>query len=59
MEALKMKKYVDICKTLEILKQDSGILPKPEENWKTFVPGVGDTALVLDESAEYEFDGSS
>ena len=53
-----MKKYVDSCRTLEILKQDSGLLPKPTESWNTFEPQIGDLAYVNEEKADYEFDGA-
>ena len=53
-----MKKYVDSCRTLEILKQDSGLLPKPTESWNTFEPQIGDLAYISEEKAEYEFDGA-
>lgn len=50
-----MNKYVDSCRTLEILKQDSGLLPKPKENWNTFVPKEDDLALA--NGKEYIFKG--
>lgn len=53
-----MKKYIDICKTLQILKQDSGLFPKPTESWNTFEPQLGDLAYISEEKAEYEFDGT-
>lgn len=53
-----MKKYIDLCKTLEILRQDSGLLPKPTETWKTFTPQLGDIAYVNADNSEYEFNGS-
>lgn len=49
-------KYVDSCISLEVLKQDSGLLPKPRENWNTFNPKQGDIALV--NQKEYEFNGT-
>jgi hypothetical protein len=52
-----MKKYVDSCRTLEILKQDSGLLPKPTEAWNTFEPQIGDLAYVSETNSEYEFNG--
>ena len=51
--------YVDSCLTLEILMQDSGLLPKPREDWNTFVPQVGDIAHVDEDDSDYEFDGES
>lgn len=53
-----MVNYVDSCKTLDILKQDSGLLPKPKENWNTFVPNLGDIAHVDENNSDYEFNGS-
>jgi hypothetical protein len=53
-----MKNYVDSARTLEILKQDSGLLPKPTENWKTFTPQIGDIAYVNADNSEYEFNGT-
>jgi hypothetical protein len=52
-----MKEYADSCRTLGILKQDSGLLPKPQPTWNTFVPRKGDLAHVDEEDADYEFDG--
>ena len=52
-----MKNYVDSCLTLEILKQDSGLLPKPRPDWNTFVPQKDDVAYVDEDGSEYEFDG--
>lgn len=52
-----MPNYVDSCLTLEILKQDSGLLPKPRENWNTFVPKQGDIAHVDEDNSDYQFDG--
>ena len=54
---MKHKKYVDSCRTLTILKQDSGLLPPPKESWNTFTPQLGDIAYVSNEHAEYEFNG--
>ena len=51
------KKYIDSCRTLEILKQDSGLLPPPKEKWNTFTPREGDIAYVYNEHAEYKFNG--
>lgn len=53
-----MKPYVDSCRTLEILKQDSGLLPKPVPSWKTFEPKKGDLAHVDQDDSDYEFNGS-
>lgn len=50
------KKYVDYAKTLKILRQDSGLLPKPRENWNTFIPYEGDYAIA--NGIEYRFDGT-
>lgn len=52
-----MNNYVDSCRTLNILKMDSGLLAKPAPNWKTFVPTKGDIAYVDNEESEYGFDG--
>lgn len=49
--------YVDSCRTLKILKQDSGLLPKPRDNYNTFEPKQGDLAYVLEDNSEYEFNG--
>ena len=54
-----MKNYVDSCRTLEILKQDSGLLPKPTESWKTFIPKIGDIAHVDENNSDYEFNGTN
>ena len=48
-------KYIDSARTLEILKQDSGLLPKPREDWNTFEPKEGMIAYVSDEQKEYIF----
>ena len=50
--------YVDSARTLEILKQDSGLLPKPNENWNTFTPVEGDLAHVDEDNSDYKFDGA-
>ena len=50
--------YVDSCITLEVLNQDSGLLPPPREGWHTFAPEKGDIAHVDEENADYEFNGS-
>lgn len=52
-----MFKYKDSCRTYEILLQDSGLAPKPSEDWNTFVPQVGDIAHVDDEESDYGWDG--
>ena len=49
------KEYVDVCLTYEILLQDSGLSPKPREDWNTFEPKEGDLALANNE--EYIFRG--
>ena len=51
--------YVDSCRTLEILKQDSGLLPKPRPDWNIFVPKTGDIAHVDEEDSDYEFNGTN
>lgn len=51
------KQYVDSCRTLEILKQDSGLLPKPRPDWNTFEPKEGDLARVDEDGKDYRFDG--
>lgn len=53
-----MNEYVDSCLTLEILKQDSGLLPKPREDWNTFEPHEGDIAHVDEDNRDYRFDGT-
>lgn len=53
-----MINYIDSCLTLEILKQDSGLLPKPKPEWNTFVPVKGDIAHVDEDDSDYEFDGT-
>lgn len=53
-----MDKYVDSASSLEILKQDSGLLPKPNENWNTFTPQLGDVARVDEDNSDYEFNGT-
>ena len=52
-----MKNYVDSCLTLEILKQDSGLLEKPTKEWKTFTPKVDDIAHVDEDDSDYRFNG--
>ena len=51
--------YVDSCLTYEILLQDSGLLPKPREDWNTFVPETGMVAHVDADNSDYEFDGNA
>ena len=46
---------VDSARTLEILKQDSGLLPKPKEDWNTFEPQENDVAYVSEEEKYYVF----
>lgn len=53
-----MKNYVDSCKTYEILLQDSGLLPKPKDNWNVFVPEQGMIAHVDEDNSDYEFNGT-
>lgn len=53
-----MINYVDSCLTLEILKQDSGLLPKPKPDWNTFVPVEGDIAHVDEDDSDYVFNGT-
>ena len=53
-----MLEYVDSCRTLEILKQDSGLLPKPREDWNVFVPKKGDVARVDADNCAYGFNGT-
>lgn len=52
------KEYVDSCRTYEILLQDSGLLPKPKEDWNVFEPKEGDIAHVDEGDEDYRFDGS-
>jgi hypothetical protein len=44
-----MEKVVDYAYSLEYLKMDSGLLSKPNDQWKTFVPKEGDVAYVLND----------
>ena len=53
-----MRDYVDSCRTYEILLQDSGLLPKPKDDWNTFVPEIGMVAHIDEDNADYEFNGS-
>lgn len=53
-----MRKYVDYASTLEVLKMDSGLLPKPNPSWNVFVPKEGDFAHVDEDNKDYEFNGS-
>ena len=52
-----MFNYIDSCRTLEILKQDSGLSPKPREDWNTFEPKEGMIAHVDEDNSDYRFDG--
>lgn len=54
-----MLNYVDSCITLEVLYQDSGLLPKPTEDWSTFVPQLGDIAHVDEDDLDYGFNGTT
>lgn len=51
--------YVDSCYSYEILLQDSGLLPKPRDNWNVFVPVKGMVAHVDEDDSDYEFDGEA
>lgn len=53
-----MREYVDSCLTFQILLQDSGLAPKPNEDWNVFVPQQGDVAHVDEDDSDYEFDGT-
>ena len=48
--------YVDSCSTLEVLKMDSGLAPKPHPAWDTFIPKEGDIAYVSEDDSDYKFD---
>jgi hypothetical protein len=50
-----MKEYVDSCLTLEILRQDSGLAPKPSLEWNVFIPKEGDLAHVDEDDSDYLF----
>lgn len=50
-----MYSIVDSCRTLEILKQDSGLLPKPTPSWNVFEPKEGDIAHVDEDNSYYKF----
>lgn len=50
--------YVDSCTTYTVLLQDSGLLPKPKEDWNTFVPQKGMVAHVDEDDSNYVFDGT-
>ena len=52
-----MRVYVDRASTLEILKMDSGLLPKPNPLWNVFVPKDGDFAHVDEDDNDYQFNG--
>ena len=49
-----MKSYVDCASTLDILKMDSGLLPKPNPSWIVFVPKDGDLAHVDEDGNDYK-----
>ena len=51
----KRYKYVDSCRTYEILLQDTGFLPKPKKDWNTFNPNELDIAYVNENDKEYVF----
>ena len=53
-----MMGYVDSCRTYEILLQDSGLAPKPCEDWNTFTPREGCVAHVDEDDSDYRFDGN-
>lgn len=48
--------YVDSCSTLEVLKMDSGLVPKSHPAWDTFIPKEGDIAYVSEDDSDYKFD---
>lgn len=50
-----MRQYVDSCLTYEILLQDSGLAPKPSDDWITFEPREGDYAHVDENDLDYVF----
>ena len=50
------KIYRDHTKTLKLLRQDSGLVSPPRENWNTFEPVKGDLAIA--DRKEYVFDGT-
>ena len=54
-----VKKYIDVCSTYEILLQDSGLAPKPQENWNTFTPETDMLAYVITSRKTYKFNGES
>ena len=53
-----MIQYIDSCRTLTILLQDSGLLPKPKEDWNTFTPEEGMIAHVDEDNSDYVFNGT-
>lgn len=53
-----MRDYIDSCRTYEILLQDSGLLPKPKDDWNTFIPEKGMIAHVDEDNSDYEFNGT-
>lgn len=56
---MKNYNYIDSCRTYEILLQDSGLLPKPKEDWNTFIPKEGMVAHVDENNSDYLFDGTT
>lgn len=48
-----MRQYVDSCRTFAILLQDSGLVPKPREDWNTFEPKENDIAHVDENNKDY------
>lgn len=54
-----MIKIIDSCRTLEVLNQDSGLLPKPRPDWNTFEPKKGMIAHVDEDNSFYQFNGQN
>lgn len=54
-----MRDYVDSCRTYAILLQDSGLLPKPKEDWNTFIPQIDDIAHVDENDTDYRWNGKN
>jgi hypothetical protein len=52
------REYVDSCRTYEILLQDSGLLPPPQEDWNSFIPEEGMIAHVDEDNIDYRFNGT-
>lgn len=50
-----MREYKDSCRTYIILLQDSGLLPKPKEDWNTFTPKELDVAWVDENQKEFVY----